>query len=204
MKRTLLNLLTALSLLLCGGVVALWVRGRLVSEEAGVRRADAASRTRTELSVRNYTGGARLAYLRNVIREQFVYDFFEKRGQPPPGRYWIRRPPRPMDFVPDARRERLVQGAAAGFALRVSRLNRPDYSDHAYVVYLPCWFLFLLTALLPARWLVIYTVRLLPPLRKAKGLCPRCGYDLRATPERCPECGTEGLPLSRSAGRGLG
>ena len=57
-------------------------------------------------------------------------------------------------------------------------------------VALPHWFLVLTTATLPGAALVRMRRRATALRRAAAGLCARCGYDLRASPTRCPECGT--------------
>jgi hypothetical protein len=54
----------------------------------------------------------------------------------------------------------------------------------------PYWKLALLFSLLPMRRFVPWKVFHVRERRIKAGLCPRCGYDLRATPECCPECGT--------------
>jgi hypothetical protein len=53
----------------------------------------------------------------------------------------------------------------------------------------PYWFITLLTAILPSARLVAWRRRA-RHLRMRPGLCRHCGYDCRATPDRCPECGT--------------
>jgi hypothetical protein len=54
-------------------------------------------------------------------------------------------------------------------------------------IHLPYWLIALTAAALPGVWMA----RFLRERRLwLRGRCGTCGYDLRATPDRCPECGT--------------
>jgi hypothetical protein len=71
-----------------------------------------------------------------------------------------------------------------GYPMIASSFN-PPMPDLTHIRAMPLWPPAVLFALLPAHALY----RAIRGRRLAKHECPNCGYDMRATPDRCPECG---------------
>jgi hypothetical protein len=72
-------------------------------------------------------------------------------------------------------------------------IRRSGSPFNTWVVALPFWFLIVITAICPLLWMR----RALR--RKAPYRCAHCGYDLRATPDLCPECGKAPAAISATA-----
>jgi hypothetical protein len=66
----------------------------------------------------------------------------------------------------------------------------PAYRCFAYVLVVPYWAIVGILAILPTLWLLRVSKHARKRWRARHGLCPSCGYDLRASVGRCPECGT--------------
>ena len=87
---------------------------------------------------------------------------------------------------PDAAFQDQSDCAFGYYAYRFHSLinSRPVFKYQCVAV--PLWLPTLMTLIPPLtvcrRWLVRLG-------RRRRGLCPDCGYDLRATPDHCPECG---------------
>jgi hypothetical protein len=76
-------------------------------------------------------------------------------------------------------------GSFLGFQLiAVHGSNGPHITYTDRVASLPDWLLAAVFAILPLRF-AARRRRIFP-----SWCCQHCGYDLRATPDRCPECGT--------------
>src|SRR5207237_336728 len=89
---------------------------------------------------------------------------------------------------PDAK----AKWAALGFAYgRAESTTIPG--PRATFVQVPYWAVVVASTLLPAAWFVRHRGFARRRRRADAGQCLTCGYDLRQTPQRCPECGAAAL-----------
>jgi len=93
-----------------------------------------------------------------------------------------------------------------GWCWTVFSTHRPGVGSLAgnevsHSVAIRCWALAVVLSILPAVWLrTAHGQRRLA----LQGRCIACGYDLRATPDRCPECGAAVTPTAAAPPRAVG
>ena len=171
MKHRPFNALALLSLLLFAAACALWARSGAVY--------DTLTYYRPGLYVRMESTDGLLMFSR------FTPPSSELRPHPPGWRLSSRRDAVNYNSLRGVRDRSLW--TRLGFYPAAS--GRPD----SWGLTLPHWLVAALASAPPLARLLAAAAR---HRRRRIGLCPACGYDLRATPGRCPECGT--VPAGRS------
>jgi hypothetical protein len=187
MLRILLNATTVLSLVLCLAAMAAWVRSYPARDVVWWSLA----KPRMLLGVDTYRGGLTFGVFTPVFRDPIV----------PPGMGWGQHTPvsfaeagRPQGtffntYGMDDRQNGLGQWAREAFNRFgvVLHLHQNGFYQTRELA-CPYWFIVLATAILPVARLAGWRRRA-RRLRMRPGFCRQCGYDCRATPDRCPECG---------------
>jgi hypothetical protein len=187
--QILLNAMTMLSLLVCLASAVLWVRGYFVQDWWEYAITNSAGRRYTGysfvsnrgtfyVSINDYrfkAAGDAEKYARHYFGDGFTHQRFPPRTNHSPNDTFWRR---------------------LGFMVELE-YDRPDVEGiYSWPrAFIPNWFVMLISAILPAWWLIQAR-----RWRKRKGMCPQCGYDMRATPQRCPECGMVAAETAFAAG----
>jgi hypothetical protein len=204
MIRGVFTLVVAMSLLVCGATAALWTRSFRGGDAAEFQRRDGrwavvSERGRLVLtngpqikleSEQHYREMSRLA--QQCLDLEATASILRRRMRGAEGERT------------ESVRLQASQLSAAAEANRQDRaaiMRRPPSTTTLVEVSAPHAVAVAVAAVLPAFWLLA-TVRgrLLRRRRGSKGLCLRCGYDLRATPGVCPECG-DAAPVTPKAAR---
>jgi hypothetical protein len=190
--RYILNTLTLLSLVLCVMTLAAWLRSFWCRDEL------MNARRLSELSIVSDSGG--IAWVRREYSPRFpagaaegleyrpIYGWMTSLGGVPHGHFSrfdanvVDRPTRPGVRGT----ERHWRFIGAGWAQFRDVGSPIVYPASVSAIVLPYWVLFLITGL-PLMPRVLSWRR--AGSWELAGRCTKCGYDLRATPERCPECG---------------
>ena len=163
MKRRIFRIVSAMSLLLCLSCLAMWVWSGLWSDNLIVYGVGRTSAFTSECG--NLTLWTESRRPPALREDAWVWQVFPK------SQTWYLNWPR--------------------YQASTATRNSSVFSERS--LRLPYWMLTLATGIVPGLWLrswwSCYGVR----KRRHAGRCEMCGYDLRATPHRCPEYGTPAL-----------
>ncbi len=175
-----------LSLVLCLSAIAAWGRSRSVADSWNWGRPGDSHNML-------YSVAGRLGFVRKAItarrpsgapltRDDYTfYHVFD-----PQPFHWPYYSQDSQLFLRIHRREKSVLGF--GHARRVATTLDGDTTvEVSYEV--PYWLPLTAFAILSATAFAALRARARRRMRRRRGLCLGCGYDLRASPDRCPECG---------------
>jgi hypothetical protein len=178
MRHRLLTLAAAISLLLCIATAALWVRSLQTRDTAIFNPTPPPGETRVQWHLSAAAGQTRVMRVRGPVA--FA------RGA---NRVWWSEPldGQPWWFIGTGSKWGLLGASVhnGGTGVDATIGPRTTFRVSYWAVVLPLWLPTLLFAVLPTVWCL--RRRRAPA---APNACQACGYDLRATPDRCPECGT--------------
>ena len=186
LARYTLNVLTILSLLLCVATVGLWVRSYQGCESVLWITADSSKLKTLQCIWSSDHGRLRKDLLRDIYvvmldfneRDHALRTVLSYKRDDSFSRVIHNEP-----VVPDAN----LDGRFGFYVSPEWNALYPSFNHlgSEWHLMFPHWAACAVVGLLPiARFARMYRSRTYP------GLCSRCRYDLRATPERCPECGT--------------
>jgi hypothetical protein len=173
----LFNLAAMLSLLLCIGVCVLCARSHWLSDRVNWRGPRG---WRSVHSAKGHVVIALLAADWSSYPEQFHGPKYERGEASLPFNYVM--------LLGGSVGDTSLDWEWHGFEWHELRNTRRG-TLHA-TAFIPFWSLAAVTAALPVAWVMArWWSRRRERRRNAEGFCRSCGYDLRATPSRCPECG---------------
>jgi hypothetical protein len=169
LARHLFTLCSAVSLLLCVAVCVLWLQGHRIKVALG--------------------GGGTATVENRQVEFKWIYEY----GELLLDEDWTQ--------TLGGRLRTLLRTdyAAYGFRMTLGEERRGDGLPSPLVhprigryfgVGVPLWFVAVMAAPLPMGWLLRRRVKRRQEQRALRGRCVACGYDLRASPDCCPECGT--------------
>jgi hypothetical protein len=170
LARHLITILSAVSLLLCVAVCVLWVRSYHSADNAYVTLGN------YPFTISSLYGEVSLS---SIDAGGFAYIFLPD---------W--RTQRVSELHVSQQRlsqqcQRKLLGIGIGsFTFQAGPGNTPMTNR---VLVLPCWLIASILLIPTSTRLVAWGRR---RQRRHRDLCVNCGYDLRASPERCPECAT--------------